>query len=85
MSPSNVPHQVPLVPSVDGRGAMAVFEIYSVALRSEVARSLLRDAPAWPREVGEREHHGPNQRGQYHREPEVVTHSAAIPRYDSGA
>ena len=35
--------------------------------------------------VGEREHHGPNQRGQYYREPEVVAHSAAIPRYDSGA
>ena len=28
MSPTNVPHQVPLVPSVDGKGAMAVFEIY---------------------------------------------------------
>lgn len=28
MSPANVPHQVPLVPSSDGTGAMAVFEIY---------------------------------------------------------
>ena len=28
MDPTNVRHQVPLVPSVDGKGAMAVFEIY---------------------------------------------------------
>lgn len=28
MEPINVPHQVPLVPSKDGQGAMAVFEIY---------------------------------------------------------
>lgn len=28
MEPINVPHQVPLVPSEDGQGAMAVFEIY---------------------------------------------------------
>jgi len=28
MDPIDVPHQVPLVPSPDGKGAMAVFEIY---------------------------------------------------------
>lgn len=28
MEPTHVPHQVPLVPSPDGQGAMAVFEIY---------------------------------------------------------